>query len=565
MVDSETWFGNRDVAVARIWNGFTTARVMVALAVLLLQGVVYALGQGTPRGPFLALCGAYMVATLFVRMALRPRPDEPALGRLWLPTVGVDLLAFSAMQALQPGGLNYTPLLGLPVLMAAVLGSGTTALGTAAGVTLLLLADAGWAWFVSPGTATSHFVQAGLTGIGYFVVSSLVNPLATRLAREEKLARQGQQAAAVQAQVNELVIESLAGGVLVVDRDGLVRVANPAARLLLGATPSDAAPPFSLLSLPTWRPLADLAADAFAGDGRQEPVEVVLQHDDGTGPRRLQVQVRQTPPLDAQSETLCVMFLEDLREGEARLRTEKLAAMGRMSAAVAHEIRNPLAAIVQANQLLDEDLRDPAHKQLVRMVAQNAQRLARIAEEVLDVSRAQRQLDFDAAPTALDDTVTSTCIDWHVHAGRGCGLQFITHTDRALVQFDAEHLRRVLVNLLDNALRYISQAEDALQVRTLADDGPGGRLRLEVWSDGAPLEPAVQQRLFEPFFSSESRSSGLGLYICRELCERHGATLGYSRLQRPTRRGLLDGNAFTVVFRPVGAPAAAAAFDTIAP
>ncbi|MES2186817.1 MAG: ATP-binding protein [Pseudomonadota bacterium] len=562
MVDSDTWFGNRDMAVARIWNGFASARVMVALAVLLLQGLVYALGQGGPRGPFLALCGAYMAATLFVRMALRPRPDEPALGRLWLPTVGVDLLAFSAMQVLQPGGLNYTPLLGLPVLMAAVLGSGTTALGTAAGVTLLLLADAGWAWFAAPGTAASHFVQAGLTGIGYFVVSSLVNPLATRLAREEKLARQGQQAAAVQAQVNELVIESLAGGVLVVDRDGLVRVANPAARLLLGTTPSDAVPPFSLLSLPTWRPLADLAADAFAGNARHEAVEVVLQHD-GTGPRRLQVQARQTPPLDAQAETLCVMFLEDLRESEARLRTEKLAAMGRMSAAVAHEIRNPLAAIVQANQLLDEDLRDPGHKQLVRMVAQNAQRLARIAEEVLDVSRAQRQLDFDAAPAALDDTVTSTCIDWHVHAGHGCGLRFITNTDRALVQFDAEHLRRVLVNLLDNALRYISHAEDALQVRTLAD--AHGPLRLEVWSDGVPLEPAVEQRLFEPFFSSESRSSGLGLYICRELCERHGATLGYRRLQRPTLRGLVDGNAFTVVFRPVAAVAAAAAFDTIAP
>ena len=81
-------------------------------------------------------------------------------------------------------------------------------------------------------------------------------------------------------------------------------------------------------------------------------------------PRRVHVRTRLTASHDSQSDSLCVMFLEDLREMEARLRTEKLAAMGRMSAAVAHEIRNPLAAITQANALLEEDLSDPAQKQL---------------------------------------------------------------------------------------------------------------------------------------------------------------------------------------------------------
>ncbi len=560
-METDSWFAQqqRDTPMARIWNGFTTARVMVALAVLVLQGIVYALGQGRPQWLFLGLCGAYMAATLFVRMLLHPRPDEPALSQLWLPTAGVDLLAFSAMQVMQQGGLNYTPLLGLPVLMASVLGSRRAALGTAAVVTLVLLGEAGWATDSTPGSAASHFVQAGLTGIGYFLVSFLVNPLAMRLAREEEIARVNQQAAAVQAQVNEMVIESLAGGVLVVDANGWVRVANPAARSLLGTGSGSVTPPFSLLGLPAWQPLADVAADAFTGDRRPTAaVEVALQHG-GAGPRRLRVQARQTPALDARSETLCVMFLEDLRESEARLRTEKLAAMGRMSAAVAHEIRNPLAAIVHANELLDEELRDPGQKRLALLVRQNAQRLARIAEEVLDVSRAQRQLDFDAAPLPLDGAVATVCSDWAAHAGAGCGLHCQPDTAHTLVEFDSEHLRRVLVNLLENALRYISPADDALQVRTLLT--PGQQPQLEVWSDGAPLEPAVEQRLFEPFFSSESRSSGLGLYICRELCERHGAVIAYRRLARPTGRGTLDGNAFTVTFRRVVPPA----FVTIAP
>ena len=87
----------------------------------------------------------------------------------------------------------------------------------------------------------------------------------------------------------------------------------------------------------------------------------------------------------------------------------------------------------------------------------------------------------------------------------------------AWVTFEDEHLRRVLVNLLDNALRYASTGDGAIVVAT---DHASDYARLHVWSDGAPLDPSVQRHLFEPFFSSESRSSGLGLYICRELCAR---------------------------------------------
>jgi two-component system sensor histidine kinase PilS (NtrC family) len=115
------------------------------------------------------------------------------------------------------------------------------------------------------------------------------------------------------------------------------------------------------------------------------------------------------------------------------------------------------------------------------------------------------------------------------------------------VVFDPDHLRRVLVNLLDNALRYIGKHPDSLQIST--GISATGQVGLQVWSDGAPLEKTVEQHLFEPFFSSESRSSGLGLYICRELCERHGATISYQRVPRHTDRGLVHGNAFVVGFR----------------
>jgi two-component system sensor histidine kinase PilS (NtrC family) len=237
-----------------------------------------------------------------------------------------------------------------------------------------------------------------------------------------------------------------------------------------------------------------------------------------------------------------MMFLQDLREAEAQLRTEKLAAMGRMSAAVAHEIRNPLAAIAQANALLAEELTDPGQQQLAGLVGKNTQRLTQIVEEILNLARVQ-------APSTdwleLDLVAASLVGEWERHTQCGPRLQLQLRSSPAWAAFDGEHLRRVLVNLLDNALRYASKSRGAILV---ASDVVHGQARLQVWSDGAPLDASVQRHLFEPFFSSESRSSGLGLYICRELCDRHGALLTYARSTAPDESGR-EGNSFTVALR----------------
>jgi two-component system sensor histidine kinase PilS (NtrC family) len=419
------------------------------------------------------------------------------------------------------------------------------------------------AWVIAlqlPQEMAPRFLQAGLTGLGYFAVAVLVNQLAARLAREEEAARHSRQAARIQAQVNELVIENLSDGVLVVDAESRVRAANPAARRQLGEA---AGPPRRLVLLneqQAWAPLAELSLLTFA-TGMAQRADVAI--DEGVGnPRRVQVRTRLTAALDDPAQSLCVMFLEDLREMEARLRTEKLAAMGRMSAAVAHEIRNPLAAISQANALLEEDLSEPSQRQLSALVRQNAQRLAQIVEEILDISRVHHQGPAVAVlKLQLDESVTLACSDWSGQSGVGERLQLALGCGARRVPFESDHLRRVLINLLDNALRFASAQPGSIRVVT---QSVGREATLRVWSDGAPLEPTVRQHLFEPFFSSESRSSGLGLYICRELCERHGAQIGYRRGPGPAGDPR-EGNEFFVVFRPDGSALAGnSSFDTIA-
>ncbi|MBC5763220.1 two-component system sensor histidine kinase NtrB [Ramlibacter albus] len=550
--------GGEESAFDRLWRGFMTARVGIAVVLTLLLGLMLTIGPQTNVNEWLVgLCVTYLAAATAVRMLSQPMQAGPLFDPQWVSTIGVDLLAFATLQFLQAGGLNYSPLFTLPVLTAAVLGSALLALGTAAAVTLLLLVDT---WVIAlqhPADYSQRFLQAGLTGLGFFVVAVLANQLASRLAREERKARSSVVAALMQSQVNELVIETLSEGVLVVDQRSAVLAANPAASALLGWDMKRTPPPQVLGIDPSCAPLLALARLTFE---QRAPQDADLALPLPAGERRLvHVRTRLTPPQQPQAVGVCVMFLQDLREMEARLRTEKLAAMGRMSTAVAHEIRNPLAAIAQANELLAEELAEPVQKQLSELVRQNAQRLARIVEEILDIARVQQQRP-EAEWLVLDESVCTVCDEWAEHAHASDRVRQELGAGIAAVDFEGDHLRRVLVNLLDNALRYAGRSSDSIVVSTRV--GENGQPQLVVFSDGEPIDAGVQQHLFEPFFSSESRSSGLGLYICRELCSRHGATLGYRRVSA-TGGAVREGNEFFVNFRAHAAVAPAVRFDTI--
>lgn len=541
--------GSGQTAFQRIYGAFIAARAALGAALIATVSVSGFFGVRPPL-PVLALSLFY--ASLAVATWALPRLRRPAARSLskmgspqWLATIGVDIVCFTALHLLSPGAsLNYVALLVLPVLMAGVLTPRVMALATASIITLALLGIAAWG-VVSGGEVTLLMTQAGLAGSGFFVITLLAGELAGRLAREELTAKGSLELARQQAQLNRLVIEEMQEGVMVVDRRGRVRAANPAARLLLAPEGMCREAPFQLRNVESWRSLVDAVERAFAEAAWPEAGRDVVLDFENTPARTLRVRMRFTRRREPKaSEELCVLFLEDVRSMQARTRQEKLAAMGRISAGIAHEIRNPLAAISQANALMAEDAGTPSQRQLTRMVSDNVERLKRIVDDVMEVAPG----DVGAiAPIDAASLVASVCSEWARTNGLALGEQSVLHVqlpdEPVGVVFEADHLRRVLVNLLDNGCRHATKRPGAVMLRLYVRDET--HAVMSVASDGDPIPPEVERYLFEPFFSTRSRGTGLGLYICRELCERYGARIDY-RL-----RGAADSNRneFSVAMR----------------
>ncbi|MHB0981968.1 MAG: two-component system sensor histidine kinase NtrB [Thiobacillus sp.] len=400
------------------------------------------------------------------------------------------------------GGMGL--LLVISIASGGLVGSGRLTLLYAAMASIAVLLQHGFS-ILSGGEGVDSFFQVGLLSAGYFAIGWLAHALTQRALRSETLAQQQADELALLNRINALAIENSPDGLLAVRGDGVVRHASPRALALLGVT-APVTPGVTRLQ-----------------DCAPELARLAQQiHPPGTAPTlstpTAQLRVRCIPL--ATPDDSRVLVLEDQSQAEQAAQRLKLAALGRLTANIAHEIRNPLSAISHAAQLLHEEAHGPAQARLTEIIENNARRLDRLVEEVLTLNRRDRlnPVNFDAAALAalIDDLRQTEEIP--------AGAVIVSMPEPVHFQFDPDHLRQIVWNLLRNAWRYSRKQAGSIRFRTqVTDDG----VQFEIEDDGPGLSPEHQGRLFEPFFTTDAQGTGLGLFLARELAEANHAALAY--------------------------------------
>jgi len=527
------------------WRSLQTlnaTRVVIALVLLVYLSFDNHGLRASGQFIFAEVCLVYLV--LAIAFALMTVYVQRSFLLQLLSQIACDLTVISLLYVAGGGVRSGLAILYLfPLAGAAILSPLMLALFCASVVTLFLLAESTYQIFLME--SDKAVLQAGLYGAAFFAVVLVVNRMAARLIGQEDLANRRGVEINVQQAVNRLVMSNVGDGVLVVDPDGQVYAGNPAAQQMLGVVGPELR--FKLTAAPSLQPLAQAYAEWRADPARSSAFVTIKPYTnaalegrsaawhiqrDFAAHLKVRFAAADTAGLDAER---AVIFLQDVTAIENQAQQLKLASMGRLTASIAHEVRNPLSAIGHATALLGEDLDSAAHLRLLKIVSDNVARVNRMVEDILQLSRkAQPQHE----PLALDGFLAELQAEFHDTHGLPGDVLKVAVAPGTLVRFDPLHLREVVLNLLNNAVRYASGAPGSIRVFLVVDKAR--RPELHVQDDGPGISTEVRAHLFEPFYTTSSKGTGLGLYLARELCLNNESMLDYEYRFDPVPQA--DGN-----------------------
>ena len=465
------------------------------------------------RGPFLSACIAYFSAGVLLVVARRL--SWPSLRGVALLNTGVDAAGISLILYASGGvasGLGI--LLVLPVVAMAVLAEHRDAFLIAAMAALGILLQQVFV-YVAGAAPAGDFITGGVIGVVLFAIALSAWPIAHRLRESEALVRRQEIDLANLAQLSQYIVQHLRESILVVDTQDRVRLINESAAQMLGdrsAYPGallGEASPRLLYLLETWRQRAGAVATAPQTFTAADGARVIEPH---------------FAPLGASEPAPILVFLEDTSLITEKVQQSKLAALGRLSAGIAHEIRNPVGAMSHAGQLLAESPHLAAEdKRLTEIICANSARVSDIINNVLRLSRREAtQLERLSLGAWIEDFRDEFCATMQCPPER---LTISGSEAQIEVRVDSSQLHQVVWNLCDNVLRH-APPEVPIEIR-YGRISSGSRPYLEVADRGPGVELQHIERIFEPFFSGGHGGSGLGLFLAKELAQTNGATLLY--------------------------------------
>jgi two-component system sensor histidine kinase PilS (NtrC family) len=539
----QTWRGSRDTLLQRAveepdltWRVLATLNAFRALIAIVLLTLFFAGGAPRVFGEqfptlFWSTATGYLLFSIFSAFALRQRwlaADIQAVSQSFFDIGAIVVLMHAS------GGISS----GLGGLLIIFLGAGSLVLPLqyptvlAAVATFAILGEQAFRQLGSI-SSDANYPAAGILSAVIFAMALATRPLGRRIQASEALARQRGVDLQNLSELNEYIVQHLRESIIVIDADNKMRLSNASATTLLGATGQVRGLPLRTV----FEPLADYIHRWRKNVAQTAHPEFTVN----TTADNMRVTAHLAPlGKDGDRGGPILIFLEDTSLMDERVQQSKLASLGRLSASIAHEIRNPVGAMSHAAQLLGESAgMTEDDKRLTEIIESHSSRVSHIIDNVLQLSRREssRPERLLLAPW-LDDFAQEFMRTRELREDE----MTIDCTSRDLkVRMDRSHLRQVLWNLCDNAVKYASETGGIL-VEIQADRMRGqGRPYVEVLDHGHGVDAATAEKMFEPFYTGRSGGTGLGLYISRELCELNRATLLYR--DRPD-----GGSIFRIVF-----------------
>ena len=368
--------------------------------------------------------------------------------------------------------------------------------------------------------SADDIVRAGSLGILYFAAAFVLQNITRRMVRSEELASSRALSIMELEQINRQIIQRMRTGILVTDRFGQIRLANAAANeLLSGSDQANNGLPAAQgnpMPLPLRRGLEQWLQNPLS---RAEPFQA--------SPLSPMIQANFTRLHQERGDQILV-FIEDMSKVTQQAQQMKLASLGRLTAGIAHEIRNPLGAISHAAQLMAESRHlEEGDRKMLDIIQRHSRWVNGIIENVLDLSRRQ---PVDSELVDLAAWLQEFCDDYQqtVKASYqepiSIGLRI--GQELPLARFDRSQMEQVLINLCDNGLRYsyANSGKPHIEI-TAGATADGERAFLDIRDQGPGINKEQRGSVFEPFFTTDKSGTGLGLYLARELCESNQAHL----------------------------------------
>jgi two-component system, NtrC family, sensor histidine kinase PilS len=504
----------------KLYNGY---RVLIAVMLMLSQYKqqdVPILEGFLSSSDFLIISTSYVLFSLIAAsLTWFEKPDLEITLPFQIIADIVFILLLMHSENGSYGGMGL--LLVITVAAASLISDGRLALFYAAIATIGILLQQFFSAMLIDSDATKTYSIAVMLSIACFAIAWLAHSLAKRMQQSEQLASQRGLDLEELAQINALITHKMKDGVLVVDSQLVIKHHNLQAETFLNLqnenwvekSLNEVAPEIA-------RHLIDWLNEKHDVNESLEPNILKVNNLS----RDLRISFL---PISENREQGTVIFIEDWTQMQTQSHQVKLAALGRLTANIAHEIRNPLSSISHANQLMEEDDEaSPTTKRMLQIISDNVRRVDQIIKDVLELNRRDRtNQEMIHLESFITDFYNQFCTVENISANDFT--LSISESDISIL-FDRRHLNQILWNLCKNGWRHCQQNENSLKLDVYTNKS---QMLIEVSDDGDGVPEDTRNHLFEPFFTTEKSGTGLGLYIGRELAEANGALLQYKPLK----------------------------------